>query len=61
MTEYDEWQKIKLEKEEAVKKIEEELIYIKDKIGEDLRPLYDERNEISVGICKEKNKNCFCV
>ena len=56
MTEYDEWQKIKLEKEEAVKKIEEELIYIKDKIGEDLRPLYDERNEISVGICKEKTK-----
>ena len=56
ISEYQEWMKQKGEKEEAVKKIEEELIYVKGKIMEDLNPLYEKRQKISADICNEKKK-----
>lgn len=56
ISEYQEWMKQKEEKEETVKKIEEELIYVKEKIMDDLNPLYEKRQKISVDICNEKKK-----
>jgi DNA repair exonuclease SbcCD ATPase subunit len=56
MTEYNEWLKTKVEKEEAVNKVKEELIYIKEKLREDLLPLYNERKAIATSICNEKKK-----
>lgn len=55
-TEYSDWVKIKNEKEDAIKKIQEELNYIKEGIQEELLPLYNERKNISVNICNEKKK-----
>lgn len=56
MTEYQDWLKIKYEKEEAVDRIEAELAYIKEGIVKDLKELYEERRKISSNIYNEKEK-----
>ncbi|MCI9076452.1 MAG: PHP domain-containing protein [Dorea sp.] len=56
MTEYQEWSKVRDEKAEAVKKVQEELSYIKNKIEDDLAPLYKERIRVASDICNEKKK-----
>ena len=54
--EYQEWEKVKKEKEEAVNKINEELLYISDGIMIDLQPLYEKRQNITASIFNEKKK-----
>lgn len=56
VTEYQEWSKGRDEKAETVKKVQEELSYIKNKIEDDLAPLYKERIRIASDICNEKKK-----
>lgn len=56
MTEYQEWLKTRKEKVEAVKEIQEELSYIKDKIEDDLASLYEERIKVASEICNEKKR-----
>ena len=56
MAEYQEWSKVRDEKAEAVKKVQEELSYIKNKIEDDLAPLYKERIRVASDICNEKKK-----
>ena len=46
--------KVKKEKEEAVNKINEELLYISDGIMIDLQPLYEKRQNITASIFNEK-------
>lgn len=48
--------KVKKEKEEAVNKINEELLYISDGIMIDLQPLYEKRQNITASIFNEKKK-----
>ena len=54
--EYQDWDKVKQEKEENVRKIETELNYIEGEIKEDLAPLYQKRKEITDDIFAEKKK-----
>lgn len=56
LKDYQEWLKIKGEKESIVSKIESEILYLNDEINNDLLPLFDNRKKISSNICKEKKK-----
>lgn len=54
--EYQEWEKIKKDKEEIVNNISEELLYISERVDFDIQPLYDKRQNITESIFNEKKK-----
>lgn len=54
--EFQEWNKIRKEKEEQVKKVQTELSYISQLIYDDLQPLYKKRKDITESIFVEKKK-----
>lgn len=54
--EYQEWEKVKKEKEDIVNKINAELVYVSGGILSDLEPLYEKRKNITRGIFNEKKK-----
>ena len=54
--EFQEWNKIRKEKEEQIKKIQAELSYISKAIFDDLEPLYKKRKDITLSIFGEKKR-----